>query len=571
MTTAYAQMNLWQRINDRQSRAVTIRSPFDGARDRVVEIYRPDLTPMVDTKGQFYSSKTVVNGDPAYCGNVMNRGIVAGMASAAQQWRMFKPRQQDSADDNDMRRWCQQLDRIMLDVYSDRESTFYEAFSRHTHSRITVGSPVMIIEEHDGHIVYTVPHHQQAWLMRDYFGQILGLHLKYKMAAMEIEQEFPEHLLPTALKTALQSGNHFDEYELIQAFYRTKDPIFKDRPAGDVEIMRHRPWVCLWSLVSTDLDKEEPVKIAYYRSRPFVVGDWDLNPQETYSRTPAWHAIKDVLGGQQVWKSTLQLAQLKARPPIWSLKRLAGALDREPGGRTEVDERDWEKKPVPFGYEGDYLTSTDIWARVNQATERWFMLSFFLQFQMMIEQGKTPPTATQIIKADSQALAQIGGGIQGVERTLWSIDERVFEILYHAGVLPPPPDFVQRGTQEEGIDWFRRGFLPIFQGPLSQAQRVNATLQRLNIGLAACSPLFVLDDTAALKLKVPDMVERIMEEVGVWEDTLRSADEYEEVIQQMLERQERQAQVALGKTQADTVKALSGKTDPSSAMAAMTQ
>jgi len=120
------------------------------------------------------------------------------MASAAQQWRMFRPKDTESADDNDMRRWCQQLDRIMLDVYSDRESTFYEAFSRHTHSRITVGSPVMIIEEHEGHIAYTVPHHQQAWMIRDYFGTVLGLHLKYKISVMELFGDYAdaEHLFP---------------------------------------------------------------------------------------------------------------------------------------------------------------------------------------------------------------------------------------------------------------------------------------------------------------------------------------------------------------------------------------
>jgi len=225
-----------------------------------------------------------------------------------------------------------------------------------------------------------------------------------------------------------------------------------------------------------------------------------------------------------------------------------------PGWNTAVDERDWEKKPVPFGFEGDYLTSTDIWTRVNQATERWFLMSFFLQFQMMIEQGKTPPTATQIIKADSQALAQIGGGIQGVERTLWSIDDRVFEILYHAGYCRRRRISCCGRPRKKGLTGLDGVSCRLSGSSLAGAES-QCDLAAAHVGATACAPWLVLDEMAALKFKVPDIIERIMEEVGVWEDTLRSADEYEEVIEQTIEREERRAQIALGKTQADTVKA----------------
>jgi len=569
MTGRYNQMNLWERTADRLARAKQIRQPFEAARNLIVEYFRPDLTEMVNDVGKVFTSARVYNGDPAYCGRVMTQGIMAGMANAAQPWRAFKAGESELRDDNDIRAWLQQLDEIMLDAYAARESGFYRALSRYLHAKFTIGSPVMIIEEHNGRIVYTSPHHQQYWLVRDYFGEVRGLHLVYQRGAMEIADDFAgaEHLFPLTLQNALRTGGHFQPFEMLQSFFPADDRIFRDRPAGDVEIMRHRPWVCTWQLTHTDLDKQEPLQIRYYgryqagsrkpSSRPFVVGDWDLNPNETYARTPAWHSMMDVKGGQEVWKSQIQLAELKSRPPIWTLQRLAGHLKRRPGDVTEVTDKEYQSKPVPFGHEGDYLTAQDMWERISRNCERWFFVDYFRQYTQMIQNQQTPPTATQIIDMDAEKLTQLSGGIQGIETDdLWPIDDRVFEILSRLHQIPPPPERFMYESDGE--------LIPQFQGPLSQAQRLNTMLRRVQTGMQVCTPLFALDQQAILKLKVPELVEHILEEVGIWEDTIRDKDEYETIIQGIIEQQQRQQAIAEGKAQADTLKQLSGKTEPSS-------
>lgn len=568
---AYQTMNLWQRTNDRLSRAKTIRDQFDGARDIITEYYRPDLTTLYKDKGRMFVSSNVVNGDPAYHAIVMTRGVLSGMVSASQPWRAFQPEEEHLQGDNEIRAWCQQLDNIMRDAYTDRDSTFYPSLYRYFLSDFTIGSPPMIVEYHNGRIVYTVPHHKQYWLIRDYFGEVTGLALVYDLPALEIERDFAgsEHLFPMALTKAMNSGNHYEDFEVVQTFFRTDDPIFRNRPGEDVEVMRHRPWVCTWQLANTDFGKQEPLRIRYYGhydpqgrplSRPFVVGDWDLNPNEAYSRTPAWHAIADAKGGQAAWKSTLQLAELKARPPLWALAKLAAGLKRTPGAVNEVPEKHFQHQPFAFGHEGDYLSSVDIWERITRSGERWFFVNHFLQLSAMVERKQAPPTATQVIDMGAEKLDQLSGGIQGIENgTLWPIDDRIFEILYYDGQIPAPPDkYLWEGS---GI------LVPRFQGPLSQAMRLNTMLRRVNTGLSVCGPLFTLDDMAILKLKIPELVERIMEEVGIWQDTIRDKREYEDIVASMLEQQERQAAIAEGKAKAETMKALSGKTERTSPLA----
>jgi len=161
-----------------------------------------------------------------------------------------------------------------------------------------------------------------------------------------------------------------------------------------------------------------------------------------------------------------------------------------------------------------------------------------------------------------EKLDQLSGGIQGVEnQDLWPIDDRHFEILYYAGAIPPPPDrYLYEGS---GL------LIPKFQGPLSQARRVNTMLQRVNTAITVAAPFFTLDQMSALKVKAPEMVEHIMEETKVWQDTIRSKEEYEAIVEQMLEQQQQQAAIAEGKATAETMKALSGKTERTSPLAQM--
>lgn len=562
----YNEMNIYKRVEDRHVRAVKVRNAFDKARETIVEYFRPDLTDIVDNKGNLFESTNVYNGDPAYCARVMTQGVFAGMCNPAQPWRRFKLPEKELGDDNDTRAWLQQLDRIMLDTYADRESSFYRALARYFHSKFTVGSPVMLIEKHpsESRIVYTSPHHNQYWILRDYFGTIVGLHLVYKLPAIEIFDNFAsaEHLFPETLKQSMGNGNHWDEWEILQSFYRVKDRIFRDRPKGDVEIMQHRPWVCMWQLRNTDHDKQEPLQIRYYRSRPFVVGDWDLNPNEAYSRTPAWHAMIDVQSEQKAFRSQIQLAELKARPPIWALYRLAGKIRRMPGQTTHVSEDEFQYAPQPFGHEGDFITADRMWDRLGESCRRWFFVNYFLQLTQMVANKQAPPTATQIIDMDAEKLTQLSGGIQGIEtEDLWPIDDRVFEIRYAEGDIPRPPDvYLYEGSGE---------LIPQFEGSLSQAQRLNTMLSRVRTGIEMTVPLYGLDEMAIHKVKVPELVEHILEEVGIWQDTIRDRREYEDIVAGILEDRARQQAMLEGKAQAETVKALSGKTDRTSPLAQM--
>jgi hypothetical protein len=92
-------------------------------------------------------------------------------------------------------------------------------------------------------------------------------------------------------------------------------------------------------------------------------------------------------------------------------------------------------------------------------------------------------------------------------------------------------------------------------------------LQRVRTGLELTSGLFAMDEMAVLKLKIPDLVERILEETGIWEDTIRDQREYEDIVAGIIEKQERQQAMLEGKTQAETMKALSGKTERTSPLA----
>jgi hypothetical protein len=258
------------------------------------------------------------------------------------------------------------------------------------------------------------------------------------------------------------------------------------------------------------------------------------------------------------------LAELKARPPIWALSRLAAKINRMPGQTTYVGEDEFQYAPQPFGHEGDYMVADHMWEKLGEACRRWFFVGYFLQLTTMVQNKQAPPTATQIIDMDAEKLTQLSGGIQGIEtQDLWPIDDRVFEILYRDGAMPEPPDaYLYEGSGE---------LIPHFEGALSQAQRLNTMLGRVRTGMELVMPFLGLDEMAVHKIKVPDMVEKILEEVGVWQDTLRDRREYEDIVSGILEDRARQQAMIEGKTKADTLKSLGGKADRSSPLAEMMQ
>jgi len=564
MATVYSQMSLYKRCLDRQKRMEADKSMFLPQQERIAEYTRPDLATNIDTKGQFVFSNNVVEGSGAYYPLVMCRGMIANLVSATSDWRKYQVAEEELRGDDEINKWCQKLDNVMADAY--RESNYYDdVLHQYALSGITVGSPIVIAEEDGGRIVFTVPHYKQCWIARDWFGRDLALHIKYKCSALEISRDYAasDHLFPVTFKHQMENGSHWEEYEILQVFYRTEDPIFTDRPKGDVEIMRHRPWVCLWMLSSTDIDKEEPLRIRYYRMQPFSAWHYQRNQGETYARTPAWFGMADLLGHQKVFKTQMQLAELKARPPIWALARLKAMLDRKPGGETLVGADEYQYKPVPFGHEGEYLTAKDFWERLDQSCRRWFLYDFFLMLTDMTIRGQSPPTATQIIHMSGEQVTQVVGAVQGIERQfLTPIDERIYEILQNAGAFPRPPDKYL---------WYGSGKVnPVFLGPLAQAQKRYMSMQRLNMALTASAPLFTLDENARFKLAIPDMVERIFEDAGVWQDTIVSKREYEEILDAIAQKNEQMAQFAAGKATAETMKALSGPTAASSPLAQLT-
>jgi hypothetical protein len=563
---SYSEKNLYERIIDRQGRLESIRAPWDSPTSSIADLTRHDLTSDIDEKGVFVGSK-VKEGTPAHAARIMTHGLIGNMVSAKTAWIKYGMPETFLRGDDEINHWLNEVEEHMYSVYE--ASNLYGTLPRFGLDGVTVGSPVMIIEEDEGEgiIHCVVPHYTERYLFQDMYGNDVGLHLKKKMSVLKLVERFGKDECGASVKRDLENGNHWKEYKILQVIYRADDEIFTDlTDLEDKKYKPNNPWVQYYVMVKVEgMEKNENIlQMKPYRVKPFTAWHFERNEHESYARTPSWYAYYDILGGQAIHLTRLEIYEKAARPPKIAMRYLKNRLRLAPQGITWVDSKEDLDAVRGLDEKMNLIASKELAAEYDEKIKRWYHYRLFMMLHQMQMDDKSPPTAFQIFHTLGEKGVLIGPAVYSVESDILKpIDDRFLEIEDFAGRLPEPPDKFFEMSKDRIIK-------PTFVGPLSQSQRLYLTHRKVLENITAIAPILEIAPEVRYKYRWDVMAEKLSEQGGLWQECIVPKDEYKEFIAELAREEAEERQLDQAERIAKAIPSVSKSVEKDSPLAALT-
>lgn len=572
----YKNMTFYERVMSRQAEMEEERREWDVQRETIVELYRPDITiysAQDSSETGKFLHEAIVEGTGAWSAGVMARGFQGSMVGPTLKWRQSQMKQMRFRGNDSLNAWLQRVDDYMLEVY--RESNFYEIIGPDVLDGITVGSPVMIIEEDEatGKIVCKLPHYQENYLMRDWLGNDNVYHRKFEKTAMNAMMAFGMENLPESTQDILRNGDHKTKSKYLMVVYHDSDPIFKDLPKPEHETIAGltyvpksvpgRPWQMYYlPYAETDVRYQGalPYGVPAYWSKPFSAWHYFRNPHETYARTPAWSAIYDEKAGQAAWTSLYEVGERAARPSMVGLQEAMRRVNTAPGGFTwAASDREYDRSPKQTHNDSNYPQYTNFVDRIDGNRKRHFHIDLFRMLDEYHRDHTQPPTAYEVSQMLAEKNVQIGPAIESFERGLLTpVDERFMEIEIRSGrlIAQTEPPIEVLATDGETT--------PQFTGPLAQAQQSSVIWRKTMDNLSMVDPIFERWPDSKFKIKEGILVERILEETGFFQEAIRSQEDYEQIVEGLNAMRQQKSQLEDMSVMADAVPKLQSASEEGS-------
>lgn len=584
---AWAKKTLYERIVDRWTELDDDYKKVNRNRDIITRYFRSDELIEIDEKGNLLGTEIYNAAGPWYA-RMMATGFQGSLVSKNISWIRYQMAEFELKDIDALDVWVQDIKNFMTDVYN--RSNFYDVQPQFTLDGLTTGSPVMFAEEDilEKKTMWLPAHYKTVRLYYDKFNQAEGVIVKDEhWTAKKIFDTFivdddengtkRKEKLPLAVNQALTSGQLNDEFTVYRAVFKTTDPIFD----GWEEKPRDRQWISVYFL---ELDQAEAQTAGKgdkrnkplnenmgFFTKPFVTWNFDKKPWEVSSRTPAFYAVWDCLGLQQVYKSFIDNIQVKNRPPVIALNTMKNRLSLGAEGEMFVDQEDYDAPPKPLDLVGDVALTKELSDLYDDALKRWFYIDRFAMFSDLTRTNKQPVTATQIWQMAGEKATLLSPAIETHSSYLVDSDAKMISVEWAAGrgpfkrkTLSEVTDIVVANTDGTARSI---GVMPIFIGALAQAQKRTQALEPILATMEAAVPLFNLFPELKLAIREYDNLKDISEALDYPQKLIKPKEEYEEELARANEAAAQQQQLENSIEMAKASKDVSGAVDENSILA----
>ncbi len=244
--TLWDDKKLFNRVIDRLTQREKGYVKFNKARDSIIDYFRPDLgsdtTP--DGDGSFFA-EGMYDGTAPWAARVMSAGFQGNLVSAAADWIQYQMQQSELADNDQLDMWLQDVKEHNREVY--QRSNIYKVLPPFTLDGVTIGSPVMMIEETDvvkGVISFLPQHYKTVFVFYDKSNMPEGVIIKDKRwTTKQIADKFAKTKEEAQAKLSknvfnqIENGHWHKEHTIIRAIFKNSDPIWDGdnfkKPAKD--------------------------------------------------------------------------------------------------------------------------------------------------------------------------------------------------------------------------------------------------------------------------------------------------------------------------------------------------
>lgn len=415
-----------------------------------------------------------------------------------QLWAMLKPVDGDLADDIEVKRYLEEVNRRLFaaryaaNFATEMQGSYYNGGK--------YGSMGLFIGEQRGRgLFYRAVPMKQLFFAENEYGVVDLVHREFYFTARQAYQRFGTKTPDVIQRAAEKTPNQ--KFRFLHVV----------KPRADLDVSRQdyrgMPFVSYYIWME---GKREILEEGGFRVNPYAVGRYDLSPGEVYGRSPCMTILPDVKMLNEMNRTTIQAAQLKVLPPL--LAHNDGILDAirlTPAAINYGGVDDNGRQMIqPMAVGGDVQLGLEMMDQKRSVINDALLQTLF---QILVD--KPNITATEAMLRAQEKGQLIGPTGSRIESELLSpMIKRELSIMAEAGQfddLEIPQALLDRG-----------GLYDIeFDSPLSRARlaeggvAVLRTFEQLAPLAAAIGPegaatvykRFKVDDTAQYLAKVNGM------------------------------------------------------------------
>lgn len=448
--------------------------------------------------------------------NILVNGLVGYSISPNIVWFKLAASSSKLQEAYGVKKWLSAVEDIMLAKFN--ASNLYQAAAKMVWDAAVIGHGILQINEDvsSGRLRFTKIPANEAYLDINEFNEVDTVFRRYYLTIKNAVNFFGEDKLDEDYREAYKEIEHWnDTVEIIQAVMPRKDfnPEFKNA--------KNKPIAVYW----LDPRHNKIIDESGYDTFPFAIFEWDMLPDFAYSTSPAQNAMPDIKGLNIAKKTSWQIAQTSAEPPM-KVSEDIRQVNITPRGFTYISSADQTVEPIRTGE--NYPITLEVLADMKQDIKDWFNVDFFLMLQS--KQGKM--TATEVMELQGEKAATLATLIVNLNDALFKIIEQSFSVLLKAGAFPQMPLALQRN-----------GSLKIdFMGPLAQAQKKYHTMGGIVQATQVASGIMQMFPNSGDFIDGDELMRSALEGQGMPANVIREEDDVKKLRTQRLEMQQAQQQ-----------------------------
>ena len=208
-----------------------------------------------------------------------------------------------------------------------------------------------------------------------------------------------------------------------------------------------------WESLYVDQQGKRVMRREMEWEMPYMATRWKMNGTSFFGFAP-WQDVEgEVRGVEEIEKDLEKARRVAIDPRILTAAKLVGQVDLRAGGKTLVDpdllQAGGVLLPKEWAAVGDVSLSYKQLADKEQRIKDAFLVPMLELFAY--DDGKKGfPTATEVMARENQYLLQFFPSFVQFAYDVQPTLDRVFMVLYRAGVFPDPPDCVREDVIRNG-------------------------------------------------------------------------------------------------------------------------
>lgn len=384
------------------------------------------------SQAKLTDGKKIVDTTPIKAVDTLAAGMMGGLTSPSLRWFFLRTKDDNQDPGSPAAKWLQMVQETMENVLDG--AGVYNAIHNFYLEIATFGTAAFLIEADPKTVVRAVPLTVGEYAIDvDKRGKPCRAARKLRMTAWQMKQTFGEDKLPERVKQQI-NDKRYDQESVV---YHLITPNEK-RETGKAD-NKNMPYLSVYWAEGTE---ETYLRESGYEEFPLVCARWSVkNDAQVYGKAPGWTALSDVKMLQKLHKSKLVALDKIVNPAMMISSAVQGTPNLQAGGITRYNgTTDPGIKPV-YQIQDNLQAMEMVIGQTQERIKQMFYVDLFLMLSG-VDAGKM--TATEVQARMQEKMMVLGPVLQRLkEELLDPLLDRVFNICWRSGILPPPPEEMQ--------------------------------------------------------------------------------------------------------------------------------